>query len=104
LHLGQLCDAGTSEAASAPRLVLASGGGVDTQLAELPVERRTADTETPRDLGHAAAIMADGEADDVGLDILQRSKMPVTAVECDAWLAAQHLLAPRFAHRRREVR
>jgi hypothetical protein len=42
-----------------------SGGGVDAEFAELAVERRAADAEAAHDFGHAPAIMADGEADDV---------------------------------------
>ena len=57
-----------------------SGGGVDAELAQLAVERRAADAEAPRDFGHAAAVMADGEADDVGLDLFQRPQMAVVAV------------------------
>ena len=53
-----------------------SAGGVDAEFAELAVERRAADPEPPRDFGHAAAIMADGEADEVGLDLLQLRKWP----------------------------
>ena len=60
------------------------GGGVDPELAELAVKRRAADPEAAGDLGHAAAIMADGEADDVGFDIFQRAQVAVAAVEGDA--------------------
>ena len=49
------------------------GGGIDPELAELAVERRAADPEAPSDLRHAAAIMADREPDDVGLDLLERA-------------------------------
>ena len=56
------------------------GGDVaDAELAELAVEGRAADPQPPRDLGHAAAIMADGEADDVGLDLLERAQIAVAA-------------------------
>ena len=54
----------------------ASGGGVDAEVAELAVKGRAADAEAPGDFGHAAAIMADGEADDVGLDLLERRRWP----------------------------
>ena len=58
-----------------PRL---SGGDVaDAELAELAVESRAADAEPAGDFGHAAAIMADGEADDVGLDLLERAQIAV---------------------------
>ena len=53
-----------------------SGGGVDPELAELAVERRAADPEAPRDLGHASAVMADRKADDVGFDLFERTEMP----------------------------
>src|SRR3954463_2233238 len=56
----------------------------DPELAELAVEGRAADPETARDLGHAAAIMADGEADHVGLDLLERAHVAVMVVERDA--------------------
>src|SRR5262249_37606438 len=76
---------------------------IDPELAELAVERRAADPEPARDLCHSAAIMADREADDVGLDLLERPQMPVTAVERDAGRAAEHLLAAHLAHGGREV-
>ena len=65
---------GLRDQALTPR---ALGGGVDPEVAELAVERRAADPEAARDFGHAAAIMADGEADDVGLDLLERPQMAV---------------------------
>ena len=40
--------------------------------------------EAAGDFGHAAAIMADGEADDVGLDLLEAAQMAVGAEERDA--------------------
>src|SRR3546814_16531599 len=42
---------------------------------------RSPDPQPPRHLGHAAAIMADREADDVGLDILQRAQIAVGMIE-----------------------
>ena len=62
----------------------ALGGGVDPELAELAVERRAADPEAARDLGHAPAVMADGEADDVGFDLFERTQMPVAGVQGNA--------------------
>ena len=57
-----------------------SGGDIaDAELAELAVEGRAADPEPARDLGHPAAIMADGEADDVGLDRFERAQIAVAA-------------------------
>src|SRR5204863_9517619 len=62
-------DAGTARRATRPpRRRLAKrrlGGGVDAQFAQFAVEGRTADAEAARDFGHAPAIMADGEADDI---------------------------------------
>src|SRR4051794_41906758 len=55
----------------------------DAELAELTVEGGAADAETAGDFGHAAAIMADGEADDVGLDILEAAHVAVAVVEGD---------------------
>jgi hypothetical protein len=60
-----------------------SGGVVDAQLAQLAIERRAPDPQPPRDLGHAAAIMADRQADDIGLDILQRAQIAVGAEQVD---------------------
>src|SRR5262245_18766240 len=44
---------------------------VAAERIEPAVERGTADTQPPRDLRHAAAIMRDGESD--GFDLLERS-------------------------------
>ena len=41
-----------------------SGDIADAEFAELAIEGGPADPKPPCDLGHAAAIMADGEADD----------------------------------------
>ena len=79
------------------------GGGVDPEVAELAVERRAADPEAARDFGHAAAVMADGEADDVGLDLLERAQMAVAGVERDAGRAGDRFVAARLAERRREI-
>ena len=73
----------------------ALGGGVDPEVAELAVERRAADPEAARDFGHAAAIMADGEADDVGLDLLERAQMAVAGEQRDA--RARRRSLPRCA-------
>ena len=62
-------------------------------VAELAVERRAADAEPARDFGHAAAIMADGEADDVGLDLFERAQMAVVGEERDRRRAGQRRVA-----------
>src|SRR5690348_6842362 len=76
---------------------------IDPELAEFAVERRPADPEAARHFGHAASIMADREADDVGLDVLQRAQMPVGAVERYAGRAGDHLFAALRADAGREV-
>jgi len=47
------------------------GRRVDPELAELAVEGRAADPEATRDFGHPPAVVADGEADDVRLDLFE---------------------------------
>src|SRR5207248_3165796 len=69
----------------------------------LAVKRRASDPEAAGDLGHAAAIMADGEANDIGLDLLEQPQMAVAGEQGDLRRAGDHLLAPRFAERRREI-
>ena len=91
---------GLRDQALTPR---ALGGGVDPEVAELAVERRAADPEAARDFGHAAAIMADGEADDVGLDLFERPQMAVAGVQRDAGRAGDRLVAARLAECRREI-
>src|SRR5690606_7321898 len=61
----------------------ASGRAVYPQVAELAVERRAADAETAGDFGHPPAVVADGEADHVGLDVLERAQVAVGGVEID---------------------
>src|SRR5690606_12622750 len=61
-----------------------SGGVVDAEIAELAVKRRPADPEPPRNLGHAPAIVPDGEADHICLDLFQRTQIAVLGVEHDA--------------------
>src|SRR5881394_2789286 len=79
------------------------GGGVDPEVAELAVEGRAADPEAPRDLRHAAAVMADRETDDVRLDLLERAEMAFAGVQRDAPRAGDRFLAAGVAERRREV-
>src|SRR5689334_22371947 len=62
----------------------ASGGGVDADIAELAVERRAADAEAARDFRHAAAIMADGETDDVRFDLFERAQVALVREQCNA--------------------
>ena len=52
---------------------------LDPQFAEFAVKGRPADLQAPRDFGHAAAIMADGKADQVGFDLFHRPDMAVGA-------------------------
>jgi hypothetical protein len=48
-------------------------GDVAAERIELAVGRGAPDTQPPRDLGHAAAIMRDGESDGLAFDIFERS-------------------------------
>src|SRR5689334_14148364 len=61
----------------------------DAELAELPVQRGAADAEAAGDFGHPAAIMADGEADDVGFDRFEGPKVAVGVVEGDSGAVGQ---------------
>ena len=54
-----------------------SGSGVDPEISELAVQGRVADSEASRDLGHAATVMADREADDVAFDGLERAQIAI---------------------------
>src|SRR3546814_12115056 len=76
---------------------IGSGRGVEPEVAQLAVKRRAADAEAPRDFAHPAAIMADREADAVGLDLFERPQIDVGqtegdsdrfAVDCDVAVAA----------------
>lgn len=49
-----------------------SGGGIDAQLAQLAIKGGAADPEPASNFGHSAAVVADGEPDDVGLDFFER--------------------------------
>ena len=68
------------------------GRAVDAQVAKLAVERRAADPEAARDFGHAAAVVADREADHVGLDIVEAAQVAVVGEEHHA-----HPVLPRIA-------
>ena len=50
---------------------------VDSQFRQLAIERRPTDPQPPRDFGHAPAIMADGQADYIGLDVGELAHMAV---------------------------
>ena len=77
---------------------------IDAELAELAVERRAANPEPPRHLGHAAAIMTDGEADDVSLDLFQRPEMAIGRVQRDSRRAIEGFVVLRLGQPGREVR
>src|SRR4051812_45834951 len=81
----------------------ASSSRINSEVAELAIERRAADAEAARDFGHTAAIMADGEADDVRLDIFQHAQMAVAGEQSYLRRSGNHLFAARLAERRREV-
>src|SRR5688572_28812727 len=81
----------------------ASGRGVDADVAELAIERGAADSEAPCDFRHATAIMADGQADAVRLDLLERAQMPFVRKERDAGRTAQCDIARLRADGRGEV-
>src|SRR5258705_8357930 len=79
------------------------GGGVDAEFAELAVEGRATNPEAPGDFCHAAAIMADGEADDIGLDLLERAQMAVAGEHRYGRRAGESFVAVRLAENRREI-
>src|SRR5215210_5828880 len=83
----------TTRAISSPEYAgFSSGSGraLDPEVAQLAVERRPPDPQPPRDFGHPPAIVADGEADDVGLDVLQRAQVAVGGVEHHAHALLDH--------------
>src|SRR3546814_9876133 len=57
---------------------------VDPQIAQFAIQRRSPDPQPPRDFAHPAAIMADGQADDIGLDFFQRAQIAVGQKQGDA--------------------
>src|SRR5690349_15112672 len=67
---------GMKAAALASREASRSGGGVDADVGQLAVERGAADAEASGHFRHTAAVMADGQADNVRLDLFQRAQMP----------------------------
>ena len=81
---GMGCGVTPGMAARTARRRSLRGEVADAEFAELAIERRAPDPEPPRDLGHAAAIMADREADDVGLDLLERAQIAVGVEQRDA--------------------
>src|SRR3546814_5724090 len=54
------------------------------QFRKLAVERRPADSQAARHFGHAAAIVADGEADDVRLYVRERANVAVGLIKHDS--------------------
>ena len=65
-------DATIARVGSVASVASPSAGIVGGGLVELAVERRAADLQPARDLGHLAAIMRDREADDLVLHLLER--------------------------------
>ena len=49
------------------------GVRADAQIGKLAVQGGPSNPQSPRNFGHTTAIMADGEADDVGLYFFQRA-------------------------------
>src|SRR4051794_39893149 len=78
-------------------------GGLDAEVAELAVERRAADAEPASHLRHTSAIVADGEADNVGFDFLERPQMAFARVERHARRPADRFVAVRLAEGRGEI-
>ena len=81
----------------------------DAEFAQLAIKRRAADAEAAGDFGHPAAIVPDGEADDIGLDFLERAQVAVVGVEQHAdparpALAAQGIVAEQFGQLREAFR
>src|SRR3546814_2447591 len=79
------------------------------QFRKLAVERRPADSQAARHFGHAAAIVADGEADDVRLYVRERANVAVGLIKHDSNAFVRKLRIGRlvFAHRtclRRDLR
>src|SRR3546814_8640209 len=74
------------------------------QFRKLAVERRPADSQAARHFGHAAAIVADGEADDVRLYVRERANVAVGLIKHDSNAFVRKLRIGRlvFAHRRSE--
>ena len=64
-----------------------SGGGIDAEVAEFAIKGRAPDPEAARDFAHPAAVMADGEADEIGFDLLERADIAVASVQSDAGCA-----------------
>src|SRR5215510_8484089 len=72
--------------------------GCKPQAIELAIERRAADLQPPGYLGHLAAAMGDGEADDLAFDRLQTSDIAGGVDECEAgiWYAGGRRSRGRF--------
>ena len=48
---------------------------LEAEMLELAIERRAADPQTARHLGHLAAVVRDGETNRLGLELLERPDM-----------------------------
>ena len=66
--------------------------GIESERIELAVKRRASDVQPPRDLGHLAAVMADGESDGLGFDIGKRARMAAFVEQCQAGFVAESAL------------
>src|SRR3546814_807494 len=85
--------------------LLPSSRAVDAQVGKFAVERRAPDPQAPRDFGHAPAVMADGEANNIGLDILERAQVAVIRVQHHADAVVQRWCrSNRFAKQFAELR
>jgi len=65
---------------------------MESERIELAVKRRASDVQPPRDLGHLAAVMADGESDGLGFDIGKRARMAAFVEQCQAGFVAESAL------------
>src|SRR3546814_13801823 len=79
------------------------------QFRKLAVKRRSADSQAARHFSHAAAIVADGEANDVRLYVRERANVAVGLIKHDANALLRKLRIGRLvlAHRtclRRDLR
>src|SRR5215510_16346994 len=74
----------------------------EPQAVELAVERGAADLQPPRHLGHLAAVVGDGEANDLAFDLLQGAGLAggIDEREVGVRRAAGRLGRARFGCRR----
>ena len=54
-----------------------AGTRLEAVFLHFPVESRAADLQTLGDFGHVATVAAEGEADHVGLDLVERADVAV---------------------------